>query len=170
MGRCPDPRSTLERVMARSEADGECVTWQGSTDGKGYGLLFCDGRPQRVHRLVWAALRGAIPDGMVVDHICHRRNCVRIDHLRLATVAENSRHRRGASAVSTTGHRNVYWHKRRQKWRVAVGREGKSFGHYHERLEDAIAEAARLRADLFGEFAGGSAPVTDPHVQEAASP
>lgn len=169
MGRHKDDRSPLERIMARSEPDGECVAWLGATDGKGYGMLFLDGRPHRVHRLVWAALRGPIPEGMVIDHLCHRRNCVRVEHLRLATVAENSRHRRGASALSTTGHRNVYWSKRRKKFQVAVGFEGRSYGHYHECLEDAIEEAGQIRAELFGDFAGGAA-VTDPHVQEAASP
>ena len=44
-----------------------------------------------VHRVVWAATFGPIPEGMTVDHMCKRRTCCNVEHLRLLTNYENAR-------------------------------------------------------------------------------
>lgn len=48
-----------------------------------------DGK-ELVHRLVWIAFKGDIPDGMVVDHINFKRDDNRIENLQLLTIEENS--------------------------------------------------------------------------------
>jgi hypothetical protein len=42
------------------------------------------------HRASWVATNGQIPDGMTVDHLCHVKTCVAIDHLRLLSNVENA--------------------------------------------------------------------------------
>lgn len=44
----------------------------------------------RVHRIVWIAKHGVIPDGYVIDHINNNKSDNRISNLQLLTNAENS--------------------------------------------------------------------------------
>ena len=43
----------------------------------------------RAHKAAWIAAHGQIPDGMEVDHLCRRRNCIALHHLELVTRSEN---------------------------------------------------------------------------------
>ena len=45
--------------------------------------------PMYVHRFIWEAFNGPIPDGMTIDHIDNDRTNNRLDNLRLLTHAEN---------------------------------------------------------------------------------
>lgn len=56
------------------------------------GLPPADGLPKRtakVHRVVYEALVGPIPDGMVIDHLCRQPSCVNPAHLEPVTRREN---------------------------------------------------------------------------------
>lgn len=91
--------SPAERVLARSRPDGDCLLWEGSTSGRGaYGQISVAGgkpRLQYVHRVVYEATHGPIPDGWQVDHLCRRTLCVAPEHLEAVSPAENMRRRRG---------------------------------------------------------------------------
>lgn len=52
------------------------------------------------HRIAWVLERGEIPAGLVPDHLCRVRNCIRVDHLELVTNAENVR--RGGHTILST--------------------------------------------------------------------
>lgn len=52
-----------------------------------------------VHRLAWEEVRGPIPAGLVIDHLCRNRACYRIDHLEVVTQRENILRGEGATAV-----------------------------------------------------------------------
>ena len=67
-----------------------CLVWTGSTNGGGYGQVMINWRAKRVHRVVWEMVRGPIPEGMVLDHVCRVRSCVNPDHLRIVTPRENA--------------------------------------------------------------------------------
>lgn len=75
-------------------AGGGCREWTARIDRWGYGLtkVHTDGvyRQTGAHRAAWLALRGAIPEGLVIDHTCRNRACVNIAHLRLVTPATNT--------------------------------------------------------------------------------
>jgi hypothetical protein len=73
-----------------------CWLWQGSLlpERPGqlrYGRLHIIGLPALAHRASYTLIRGAIPSGMVVMHTCDTPQCVRPDHLRVATQRENVR-------------------------------------------------------------------------------
>ena len=141
-----------ETFSMRTKRVGDCLVWQAGKNC-GYGRIMVDGRSHLAHRYAWERVNGPIPDGMFIDHICHNRACVDVRHLRVVTQAQNNRNRRGPQPLSKTGYRNVT-HGRRGGYKVQVCKDGKSYGHTHTTIEAAIAEAAALRAELFGQFAG----------------
>ena len=107
-----------------------------------------------MHRYAWEEAYGPIPDGMMIDHICHNRTCVDVDHLRLATVAQNSANRAGAHRFRKHNlPRGVYPHGPNYMARVEHLGVTHYFGTYAT-PEEASAVAVRARHDLFGEFAG----------------
>jgi hypothetical protein len=72
-----------------------CWDWSGATDLKGYSrFVFWDKYGKRIstsrHRFSYQYFRGAIPDGLHVDHLCGIRDCVNPFHLEAVTVRENS--------------------------------------------------------------------------------
>lgn len=67
----------------------DCVEWTGYIDWHGYGEKCVKGRKTRAHRWTWEQHNGPIPAGMVIMHLCDNPACVKLDHLRLGTQAEN---------------------------------------------------------------------------------
>jgi hypothetical protein len=81
----------LERVLVDNNG---CWIWQGTTDGRGYGRLSVgwDGKraiKERTHRIMYMAVHGPIPDGMVVRHKCDVKRCCNPFHLELGTQQQN---------------------------------------------------------------------------------
>lgn len=73
----------------------QCRIWTGGLFSQGYGAI-CTGsrtdgsrRMERVHRVIWISIHGAIPLGMEPDHLCRQRDCHEITHLELVTHREN---------------------------------------------------------------------------------
>ncbi|MFD8005725.1 HNH endonuclease [Streptomyces mirabilis] len=68
---------------------GPCHLWDGSTNEKGYGTFWCDGRTVKAHRYAYEQANGPIPTGLEVDHRCRRRACVARGHLEAVTHRTN---------------------------------------------------------------------------------
>ena len=66
-----------------------CLEWQGTINGRGYGVLQVRGRQLRAHRRAWELSYGAIPEGLFVCHKCDNPPCCDLDHLWLGTHQEN---------------------------------------------------------------------------------
>src|SRR5262245_18698378 len=87
------PQAVIDRILIRCHAEGSCMVsdYQGP---RGYGRVAwkVGDRYQHglVHRRVWEAVNGPIPEGLTVDHLCRVRKCIRIEHLRLLSHADNS--------------------------------------------------------------------------------
>lgn len=59
-----------------------CHIWNGSK-AKGYGIIWSAGHMVLAHRLAYRWKHPTeLIDGLVVDHLCGRTDCVNADHLR----------------------------------------------------------------------------------------
>ncbi len=117
--------SLLTASLARqvSATESGCWEWTGPTLN-GYGTAYSPAAQNRrmAHRVVYEALVGEIPDGMVLDHLCRNPLCVNPDHLELVTQIENLLRGSGTRAGENTrkthckrGHpfdeTNTHWHR-----------------------------------------------------------
>ena len=79
----------LERVFRKvKKARNGCWLWNGADNDKGYGVILAEGPPRRmtyVHRAVYEATIGPIPEGLVLDHLCRTRRCCNPAHLEPVT-------------------------------------------------------------------------------------
>lgn len=145
-----DPAEAFE---ARTRPDGECLIWEGSKDGAGYGQLRVRDRLVKAHRYAWEQAYGPVPDGRYVDHMCWNKACCRVEHLRLASHSENVRYQKGVRSDNSTGYRGVS--RKRDSYVASVTKNGETRRVYGFATPEAAAEAASaLRAEMFGQFAG----------------
>lgn len=143
-----------EAFAARTEWQGDCLIWTGATTSTGRGSIYNGDKVISTHVFAWERINGPVPEGLILDHICHTGACCNIAHLRLATRGQNNSNLSGAHKDNkSSGVRNVK--RRGNKWRVTVDKDGKRhyFGTF-DTIEEAAKVAARAREELFGEFAG----------------
>ena len=145
------PYGHLQKLIRTGYPDDPsgCWRWPGAKDRHGYGQIKCDGRAQLAHRVAYELHIGPVPDGLMLDHICHTRDCFNPAHLEPVTHMQNLQNRAGLGANNTSGHRGVFWDKRTSRWLVHVRCGGiLHYGGLFQSLEDAIAAAEQLRKDL----------------------
>jgi HNH endonuclease len=82
-------RQHMATVLANFEQHGECALWLGYVNEDGYGVTTIGGRPALVHRLIYEAQIGPIPDGLFVCHTCDVRRCGKREHLFVGTHSDN---------------------------------------------------------------------------------
>lgn len=129
-----------------------CWEWVGA-QLNGYGLFWDgtrlpSGKPRivRAHRFSLSLVQEMA--SVDVDHICRNKSCVRPDHLRLATRAQNRQNLDGATIRSKSGFRGV--HPLRDKWVAQVGHKGvRHYGGVFGTPEEANEAAIALRNRLF---------------------
>lgn len=106
-GRPFPPRLSVEqrfwsKVARRSVL--ECWEWQGTTDSYGYGVQKISGRMHKAHRLAYEWLRGPIPAGLTIDHLCWNVLCSNPWHMEPVTSPENTRRRNARRTHCKRGH------------------------------------------------------------------
>lgn len=109
-----DPKKRFMQLVDKQLGKYGCWLWAGHSDERSRkrGLPYGRFSPEKginvpAHRFSYEAFIGPIPDGMYVDHLCHRTTCVRPDHLRLVSRNGNSQNRVPTSSRSSFGLRNI---------------------------------------------------------------
>lgn len=89
---CPEPQIVIDRFISHIQfgAGDECNVWMGSYLQNGYGRFYAYGKVRRAHRIAYELILGRIPDGLTVDHLCRRRNCVNVMHMELVPPGVNA--------------------------------------------------------------------------------
>lgn len=72
-----------------------CWLWCGAKTHNGYP----HSNRGRVHRVVYEAIRGPIPAGLELDHLCRVRCCVNPWHMEAVTTRENTLRNTGPTAA-----------------------------------------------------------------------
>lgn len=80
----------LDRFWSHVDKSGECWLWRAATHRGGYGRFHIAGGERLAHRASYEITHGAIPAGMVIDHVCRNRACVNPSHLRVVTARTNT--------------------------------------------------------------------------------
>ena len=93
-----------EHIEARIEPEPNsgCWLWTGPSYGKGYGGQrphHGATQPRGAYRVVYALVRGPIPKGFCIDHLCRVRLCVNPAHLEAVTMSTNLRRGEGFIGV-----------------------------------------------------------------------
>jgi hypothetical protein len=137
------------RFWSKVDQTGTCWLWTAYVHPSGYGQFYWNGRQTYAHRASYEIAHGPIPAGMEIDHraTCPR-NCVRPEHLRLATRKQNVENRTGAQTNSKSGVRGVRWNK--CSWVAEVKHHGVLIhvGRFPTLAEAEVAVIAK-RNELF---------------------
>lgn len=80
-----------ERIASKIEADPAtgCWLWRGYLNNRGYAQIQVHRVSVFVHRLTYQSARGAIPEGLELDHLCRVPHCCNPAHLEPVTHREN---------------------------------------------------------------------------------
>jgi hypothetical protein len=127
----------------------------GRSASGGYRMLGLYKKTYMEHRLIFMFHNGYFPKE--VDHIDGNKSNNRIENLRPATHMENLKNQK-VRINNVSGHKNVGWAGREQKWRVrlAINGKDKHIGYFADReLADFVAvEAANLHHKEFSSYKG----------------
>lgn len=98
----PTDRAHFEKKIERIPFC-TCWIWNASTLGTRvkYGAFGLGKRVFGAHRVAYWIYKGAVPDGLHIDHTCNVSLCVNPDHLEAVTQSENNRR-----MMERTGHGN----------------------------------------------------------------
>lgn len=134
----------------------ECWEWTGAKDYYGYGVIRDDQKRLKAHRFSHELHAGrAIPDGVLIDHRCHHRECVNPAHLREVDRSLNGANRRGANPASKSGVRGVYQRKNGRYQARFRCRDGHIFNvGIFDDLDEAREAIGKARREEWGEYAG----------------
>lgn len=73
----------------RSGGDDACWEWRGGLTTWGYGHFRLGEKHAGSHRVAYELIRGVIPEGLVIDHLCRNRRCCNPWHMEVVTNREN---------------------------------------------------------------------------------
>lgn len=146
----PARYSKFDAKVDRNETG--CHLWTAAIQDNGYGIFFLDGKKMYAHRIAYALSHsGEIPDGKMIDHVCHVRHCVNPLHLRAVTNKENAENQgRHTGRETMSGVRGV--HRNGKGWRGVVRHNYEmQYTTTYRTIEEASVAVVALRRRLFHE-------------------
>lgn len=82
-------RKIISLFQRCTRLDSGCLEWRGGKTSAGYASIRWNGRTDYGHRIIYQELKGHIPNGAVIDHLCRNRGCLEIAHLAVTSRGEN---------------------------------------------------------------------------------
>jgi hypothetical protein len=143
----------FEATTAKT-AERQCNWWNSRNAGNEAMTAICDGyrcgiierRTLKAHRVIWALVHDAWPEGDI-DHINGDRADNRLRNLRSVDRRENCRNR-AVGNLNTSGIVGVFWSKRQKRWGAHIGigaRVTKHLGWFKDKADAAAARKAAER-------------------------
>lgn len=83
-----EPLRFLNEVVLKYEGE-SCLLWPYNRHDAGYGMIWIDGKPARVSRIVCQEFYGDPPAGAQAAHSCRNPPCCNRRHLRWASCSDN---------------------------------------------------------------------------------
>lgn len=124
----------------------------GTISVHGYRIITFEGVKYRAARLAWFYMTGEWP-AEEIDHENRIKDDDRWINLRDASRSENSLNR-DLQSNNTSGARGIHWNIEKEKWYMAVKKDGVShFGGNFDFLDEAIEARNLLALELQGPFA-----------------
>lgn len=143
-------RTAEESFHVHTEWRGECLVWTGAIHENGYGIIWDRKRVVRAHRWAYEREHGPIDGPTDIDHICGKRLCCNLAHLRATTRKQNMENFTVLNANNTSGVRGVGRDKGGKRWRVRVKHNYREYrGGVYDTVEEANEAAIALRNKLF---------------------
>jgi hypothetical protein len=125
----------------------------GTLRADGYIGIYLNKKYLFAHRIIWEIFNGAIPKGLVIDHINGNRSDNRIENLRICTFQQNH-FNRGKQSNNKSGFKGVSWHKQKQKWVAQIKIDGRNkFLGYFVDPEKAYEKYCEVALERYGEYA-----------------
>lgn len=87
----------------------DCIIWLGAKTKGGYGLKYNSHGSDLIHRQAYENVKGKIPDGLELDHLCRNRACYNPEHLEAVTRKVNLS--RGLINQNVRKTHCPYWHE-----------------------------------------------------------
>lgn len=89
----------IQRFWRKVEKTVTCWIWKGNYYPPGYGQFSLGhNRPVYAHRFAYVLLKGPIPTGLQLDHLCRNRGCVNPEHLEAVSSQVNLLRGQGTTA------------------------------------------------------------------------
>jgi len=84
-------KSLETRFWEKVNKTDTCWFWTGYINSKGYGRAYLKGDKHiGAYRVAYEYVKGKVPKGLVLDHLCRVPSCVNPDHLEPVTYRENT--------------------------------------------------------------------------------
>ncbi len=82
----------ISRFWSQVNKTDDCWLWTGSMGGrnKDYGVVSSKGKTFGSHRIAYELIKGEIPEGFCIDHLCRNPSCVNPAHLEAVTFSVNT--------------------------------------------------------------------------------
>lgn len=89
---------TIKKFLDSFTYSDNCWEWNGYKKRLGYGEFYANNARYQAHRFSYELFKGAIPDGLVLDHLCRNTSCVNPSHLEAVSNIENVMRGEGVGA------------------------------------------------------------------------
>lgn len=139
---------SIELFWAKVHKTDGCWLWTAGTFEAGYGAFAIKRKQRPAHRISYTLASGPIPEGLVIDHMCFVKLCVRPSHLRAITVKQNQENRSGLASNNMSGYTGVF--QRGERWAARFTHNGQrihlgTFTH----VEAAARAVQEAKAKVF---------------------